>query len=491
MKRFVMALLQAGAGNVLALVLGAISMKILAVITGPSGVGLFSILRSLQQALSALCSLGGQTAIVQEIPGKSKHLQYQFVVTVFWISTACIVLVAAVSAIFANKLAAQFLGAQMVYLIFWLVIPVILGSAFLYFRSILTAHLEIKAVAWMNISVGFTAALVSAPVALGYVYFDEGVLIALLALPLAVGAILGYLKTSKGGHFSAAILFKPTLLEWLIAKRFLRLALPFLLVGLIGVITLLVVRFMVVEQYGLDGAGYFDAAWTISTMYVAIFLSAMQSYLLPSMSAKGEEGVNELLNQALRLILIFSVPLITFTIICKPILLGILYTSDFHLALDVLRWILLGDYFRVSGWILATYLLARHYMATYLIHESLWNLAFIIITSWLLQSELAGAGKAYVVAYAVYLGALVWRISVYHGKRISWTLLTQWAAGGSIILFSSLVTWNAEGLDWAGAIAMTLAIAFSFLVSKPSERDFFMRALSRWIKARSATRDLD
>jgi O-antigen/teichoic acid export membrane protein len=410
MKIFVKALFQAGTGNVIALVLGAISMKILAVIAGPSGIGLFSLLKSLQQALSSLASFSGQTAIIQIIPGKSKHLQTQFVVSVFWIVMGGFMLVALASAVFANELAAQFLGVEMAHLILWLVTPIFFGTTFLYFRSILTAYLEIKAVALINISVGLAAAIVSAPVALGYVYFDAGVLIALLAFPLAVGTILGYVKTCKSGYFSGAILFKSTLLEWLAAKQFLLLAFPSLLVGLIGLTSVLIVRLMVVEKYGLDGAGYFDAAWTISAMYLAIFLSAMQSYLLPSMSAGAEVGVNNLLTQSLRLIIIFSVPLIVFTIVCKPILLGTLYSSEFHLALDVLRWTLLGDYFRVSGWILATYFLARHHMTAYLVHEALWNLVFIIIANWLLQSGLAGVGKAYLIAYAVYLGTLIFRI---------------------------------------------------------------------------------
>ena len=52
-------------GQFFGLFFGAIAIKLLAVITGPAGVGLYSVLRQLQQMLSSMASIGGQNAVVQ------------------------------------------------------------------------------------------------------------------------------------------------------------------------------------------------------------------------------------------------------------------------------------------------------------------------------------------------------------------------------------------------------------------------------------------
>lgn len=478
MKKMVIAVSKAGTGNVVALVLGAISMKIVAVIAGPSGVGLFSLLRSLQQTLTTISSFGGHTAIVQAIPGKQRYQRERFLVSVFWIFVSGFMLVASISAIFANTLAAHILSADKAYLIRWLTVPIIFGAMFLYFRAILTAHLEIGAVVWVNVLVGLASVVVAVPAALGYAYSDASALILLLAFPLAVGAILAFVKACKGGHLTGPQLLGLGLFEWCAAKQFLCLAFPSLLVGLIGMASVMLIRVMVARHYGLDGAGYYDAGWAISAMYLTIFLSAMQSYLLPSISGEREKGeMHKLLVQALQLAIIISVPLITFMIVSKPFILKVLYSSEFSPALDLLRWTLLGDYLRVFGWTLATYLLARIDMKAYLIHEALWNFIFVIVGIWLLETGLAGLGKAYLAAYSIYLAALLWRIYAYHGVRVSWVVVAEWGAGGGVILLAGLVTWDAVTLDWAGGVALILAMGFSLFIMRPNERKYLKRFL--------------
>lgn len=474
----VFAIFKAGAGNLAALVLGAISIKILAVIAGPSGVGLFSLLRNLQQTLSMIGSFGGHNAIVQMIPGQRVHQRDRFVVSVFWASVGGAMLVAVVSIAFADMMTLAMMSGEDASLIRWLAIPIALGVMLFYFRAILNADLDIAAVAWVNISAGLASMLVAVPAALGYGFFGASALLWLLAFPLAISAAQAFIKARKSNCLTGLALFSFELFDWGAVKQFFRMALPSLLAALIGMVSVLLIRSMVVRYYGLKGAGYFDAGWAISAMYLTLFLSAMQTYLLPAMSGESEVGVvRELLDRALRLATIAVVPLITFVIVVKPLVIDVLYTSDFVPAFDLLRWTLLGDYFRVSGWVLATYLLARADMAAYLIHEAVWNLVFVIVGVWLLPAGLDGIGKAYLVAYAAYLLSLLWRIRVRHGVRLAWRAVAEWGAGGVVILVAGLLTWNAVALDWAGGAAVALALLFGWLVLRPNERLYLRQLL--------------
>lgn len=478
MREMVFAMFKAGAGNLAGLVLGAVSIKVLAVMVGPSGVGLFSLLRNLQQVLSTIGSIGGHNAIVQVVPGLHGRQREQFVASAFWACVGGAMVVAFGAIFFADTIARVLLGSEQAYLIRWLAVPTALGVMLFYFRAILNAHLEIGAVAWVNISVGLASVLVALPAALGHEHSGPGALLGLLAFPLAIGAALAFVRARERRFLSGVVPLSFELFEWTAVKQFVRLALPSLLAALIGMASVLLIRSMVVRHHGLEGAGYFDAGWAISAMYLTLFLSAMQTYLLPAMSGESEGGaVRELLDKALRLATIAVVPLIVFVIVVKPFLAGVLYSSDFVPALDLLRWTLLGDYLRVSGWVLATYLLARVDMAAYLVHESVWNCVFVIVGVLLLPTGLAGIGKAYLVAYAAYLLSLLWRVRVRHGIRLHGRAVAEWAAGGAVVLVASLLTWDAVTLDWKGMSALAGAMLFGWLFMRPNERLYVRRLL--------------
>lgn len=481
MKKMVFALVKVGSGNLSALLLGAISMKVLAVVTGPSGIGLFSLLKNLQQTLSTIGSLGGHNVIVQVIPGQQKLHQERFTTTVFWISIGGALLTSAAAIIFAEALSMHLLNAINAILMWWLVVPTSMGVIFFYFRSILNAHSEVGSVAWVNASVGIAAALVAAPVAYAYENYGAEALVFLLAFPLAVGVALAGSLAHGLGLFAYRKLFEFRLFDLGFAIQFARSALPNLLAALIGMATVLYIRSMVAREYGLGGVGYFDAGWVVSTIYLALFLSAMQTYLLPALSAESDAILlRELFDNALRLTNLVVVPLISLMIVGKPLFVKLLYSSDFAPAIKLLQWTLIGDYLRVLGWVLATYLLARLDMLAYLIHEILWNLVFFTLSVWFLNVGLSGIGIAYLAAYAVHFASLMWRIWQRHGVRLAWSVVLAWVAGAGIILLAGLLTWDAEKIDWKAGVIMIVALMFSWFVMKPGERFCLKKFLLRW-----------
>jgi O-antigen/teichoic acid export membrane protein len=477
-REMVIAMIKAGAGNLVGLVLGSISIKILAVIMGPPGVGLFSLLRNLQQVLSTIGSVGGHNAIVQVLPSLHGRQREQYVASVFWVCIGVTMLVALLAIFFADTIALVLMGVEQAYLIRLLAVPTALGVMLFYFRAILNAHLEIGDVAWVNISVGLASVLAALSAALDSDHSRPYAMLGMLAFPLAIGAALAFARARERRFLVGVVSLSIELFEWTAAKQFIRLALPSLLAALISMASVLLIRSMVVKHHGLGGAGYFDAGWAISAMYLALFLSAMQTYLLPAMSGESEGGaLRELLDKALRLATIAVVPLIVFVIVFKPFLAKVLYSSEFSPALDLLRWTLLGDYLRVSGWLLATYLLARVDMAAYLVHELVWSCVFVIVGVWLLPDGLEGVGKAYLVAYTAYLLTLLWRIRVSHRVRLHWRAVAVWAAGWSVVLVASLLTWNTLALDWKGVSSLVCSMLFSWMVLKPNERLYLRRLL--------------
>jgi hypothetical protein len=140
-----------------------------------------------------------------------------------------------------------------------------------------------------------------------------------------------------------------------------------------------------------------------------------------------------------------------------------------------------GDYLRVAAWVLATTLVARSDMRAYLGTEVLWNLVFVSLALWLIPSGIAGAGPAYVTAYALYLGALTWRITRNHGITIRARSIVQWLGGASIVLLTSALAWHDVALEPLELGLVPVALAFSWLVMTPEERRFVQRIRTRML----------
>ena len=58
------------------------------------------------------------------------------------------------------------------------------------------------------------------------------------------------------------------------------------------------------------------------------------------------------------MIILLVAPLITLVILGKSLVVSILYSKEFLPSFDIIQWMLIGDYFKAVGWVLATPMLA-------------------------------------------------------------------------------------------------------------------------------------
>src|SRR3954454_4308119 len=85
MREILKAVLKTGSGTVGFLLFGVLATKIMAVILGPSGIGLYSLLRQTVEFSKGLGTLGGETALVQGLASRKGETQDNYLVTAFWV----------------------------------------------------------------------------------------------------------------------------------------------------------------------------------------------------------------------------------------------------------------------------------------------------------------------------------------------------------------------------------------------------------------------
>lgn len=478
-KGMVVSTAKTGIGQLLGLLLGAVSVKLLAVLAGPAGVGLFSVLRNLQQTLSSIASLGGQNAVVQGLSSHSGLARQQFLLSSFYVFVLGSVLLCFSVLVGADLIALWLFDGEHASAVRWLVIPVGLGALLFYFRGVLTAEMQFGALAVVNVLIGLGGAIVALPVGLAYVRGYSDILVLMLGCGFFPALIAAIVYVRRLGYFQGLVFFTPSNVTLAAVIRFLRVALPSLLSSLLTLGSVLVVRAYVVTYFGLDGAGQFDAAWSISAMYLALFLASLQSYLLPELSQKNKGDMYLALAKAFHFSLLVTLPLITFLVVLKPLVVHVLFSDDFLPSLNVLRWVLLGDCVRVLGWIMATALLARADMTGFMLVEGGWSLTFLLLSLCLLPYGIEWVGLSYFISYTLYLVLLMWRLWAAHGVRMPGSGLRNWLIGFVLVVFAAWLCWSDQALySWHFFLVLP-ALLFSILIMRSDERLFARQLLVR------------
>ena len=102
----------------------------------------------------------------------------------------------------------------------------------------------------------------------------------------------------------------------------------------------------------MDASGYFQAAWLISMTYIGFVLGAMATDYLPRLTETISDKVRtrSLVNEQTEMALLMAAPVLLMMMIAAPLIIEVLYSRSFMPAVEVLRWQVIGDVFKIIGW---------------------------------------------------------------------------------------------------------------------------------------------
>lgn len=479
-------MLKAGAGSVLSMGLGVLAMKVLALVLGPSGVGLFSVLRQTQQVGVTLSVFNGQMSIIQGVASREKSAQGQYLATVFWI-----VLLLTVATSLGLWLCSPWLASRLTEqgrgespLMFrYLSVAVLFGAAQAFLTAVLNGRKAVGRVAWVQVISLGSMALLAYPAAKlaksGHPFALSGILAAsaMLGTVAAFGLLLH--EGSLGWLFRSPSR-RPRRED---ARSFLSMSGTLAITGLYGALIPLLVRAWAVQRHGLHGAGILDVAWTISLSYLMVILGSLSSYYLPTLSSTAAGPARaEVIGRMLRLILGFLCPIVVTAIVLKPVLLDLLYSRDFSPALKIMRWMMIGDFFKGVSWVFSFTMIAHSDMRTFLWSELTWGSATLAASAVFIlgAGSLEGVGITYAALYVLYLlFTYAYAVRRYQFHLGSGTL-KQGIVGACLVVAVSLWTWNDIRVSaWKSIAAITVAALVSgFWILKGTRPFEVPRALS-------------
>ena len=125
--------------------------------------------------------------------------------------------------------------------------------------------------------------------------------------------------------------------------------------------TMYIVRSFVSQKIGTDGVGMFQAAWNISNVYTGLITSAMMADFFPRLSERSNDhaAMARLTNEQGEIALIIGAPMIAGILLFIPVVLNILYSSQFMAATAILQWQMAGAFTGFLSWPLSVIFLAK------------------------------------------------------------------------------------------------------------------------------------
>lgn len=385
----------------LTILVGLLRTKLVAVILGPSGMGLMSLFNSVVNLISNITNFGLSTSGVKhlsEVNTSDKECMKQRVVVIrHWELLAAImgIIVCLLLSPFINKFTFTWGDHTLHFAVLSFVVGMlaITGGE----TAIMKATGKLRQLALIAVWNVVFALITSIP--LYFFYGMSGIVpsllvIALLQMILTLRVTLRIFPISF--HFS-----KQHLLDGL---PMMKMGMAFIAANFFTYgIDFLVKRFLNTSA-SLDEVGLYNTAFMISTAYAGIIFSSLETDYFPRLSLVNKycTASNITVNRQIEVTFLLSVPMLTVFMVVAPLIIPILFTNSFASAVGMIQILMLSLIVRSVKTPIAYMTLAKGDSLAYLLLEAY----SAILTVWLITNGynllgLNGAGWGYLVAEAV------------------------------------------------------------------------------------------
>lgn len=423
--------------------------KILAITLGPSAVASLQTLQQVRQTAVIAATCNGQTALVQGASSLDGVDRARYLRT-----SACIFLLATVlvgSGMCAAPrvvLERTGLASLPASALPWLATAAVLTSVYVFLTALLNSLGKVETLAGLQVAGPGALALLAYPVARTGGGHALAVMVAGSAAVSAGAALAAVLR--HRARFGSWVSRTIEWFNWRAAKHFFSISSAMLITGFLASAAVLVVRGNLVRAQGLQRAGLFDAAWSISMNQVTLVLASVQTYYLPALSrARTQEEKTREISRVLMAGTLVSAPVIAGLALFQTRVLELFYSPAFQGAHQYLRWTLLGDYLKVSSWILSVPMLAAADMKLFVASDLAATATFVgaalLFTGWHEPAE--SAAIAFFLMYAVHGIISLLYVRFRQGIRLGSRTVALWTAGLALVLAAASLGWGGSWLD--------------------------------------------
>lgn len=386
---------------------GFISSKVIAIYTGTSGVALVGAFSNFITIVLTFANGAINTGVIkytaeyEEDKDKLKSLFSTSLKISFYCSGIVGILLLLLSSFFSNLV---FVTDKYSYLIKIFGGTIILYSLNSLLIAILNGKKQIKVYTIVN-TIGSIVGLLFTLI-LVYFFKLEGALYALVLSQSIVFFVTVFMITKSDWY---NINYFKNRFDIDVFKKLSHYSLMAIVTALTVPVSQIVLRNMLIGSLGIESAGIWQGMMRISDGYLMLITSSLATYYLPKLaSLHTDEELRFEIKQGYKIILpavFFGCIVIYFL---RFLIIRVLFTSDFNQMSDLFFYQLLGDFFKMSSWILGYLLLAKSMTKLFIITEIFFSLLYVVFGFLFVEYfGIVGITIAFAVNYFLYLLCMI------------------------------------------------------------------------------------
>jgi len=349
--------------------IGLITSKLLAVFVGPSGMALVGNLRNFLTSLEGGSTLGFQNGIVKYVvENKKNEEQLKKIISTIFISLVGVASVlSGVLYFFASYWNRQIFGNDVQYSVVFKVLAFALPwyAISVFLVSVINGLEQFKRVIRINI-IGNALGLM---IAIGMIlnYKTLGALLSLVISPALLFFVTFY-YINKDINFSKTIQFHQ--FDYQVLKNLSSYSLMAVISTVLGPLVYLIIRNHVIQNVGIEQAGFWETMTRISTYYMMFVTTILTVYFLPKLAvAKSNLETKRIFWTYFKSIVPIFIIVLSLVYFMRFFIINVLFTKAFRPVTTLFFWQLSGDVFKVASLILGYQFFAKKLTLAFIVSE--------------------------------------------------------------------------------------------------------------------------
>lgn len=394
-----------GGIQIFQIIIQIIRSKAIAILLGPSGMGIMGLLNSTIDIINRATSFGLQTSGVKEISLSNAQARTQSVANsikvlkrLVWY-TGLIGLI--ITIILSSWLSVITFGNKNYRIAFtWLSITLLLKQLTSGNLAILQGLRKLRKLASANLIGSIFSLLLSLP--LFYLLGNKGIVPSIIIFAAVTLVVTWFYSHKIIEPQTIPVNFKNTISK---GKEMLLMGLVLSLGGLMSTGAAYILRVFIARLGGIEEVGLYNAGFAIVNTYVGLIFTAMLTDYYPRLSAVANDNIKSqlIINQQAEIAILIIAPSIVIFLIFIDLFIIILYSKQFTPIRGMIYWAALGMFFKSTSWAVGILLVAKGIKKIYFWNELIAN--FYLLGLNLLGyylGGLIGLGISFLISYFIY-----------------------------------------------------------------------------------------
>lgn len=348
-----------GGVKVIQIIVGIIKNKLVAMLLGPSGMGIFGLITSNTQLVKTLTDCGLHTSSIREISKSYTSGDEDKASRTISVFRKLVILTGLVGSIivliFAEQLSKISFGNYDYSLAFRLVsITLLLDQLCVGQTALMQGTFHYKWMARSSLLGSIIGLFVSIPL---YYVWNTKAIVPVIILSSLTALILSWFYSNKVKIKKTTVTMREALIE---GRGMLYLGVAIAASSIVRVGKAYGLRIFISHFGGIAEVGLFTSGMALSIQYVDVILSSMGSDYSPRLSAIVDDNAKfvETINKQIRLMCALLLPIMILFIVFTKELVIALYSREFIAIEGMVLWMMFSMFLRAISWCLSFPLVA-------------------------------------------------------------------------------------------------------------------------------------